>query len=133
MNKTFKSGDKVRALTTWSQWFKKGDILTVSHMTQDGDRTEADGLWVYVSSPNFDHAGGFYPENFELVSSSEFNISTATDQELADEYRRLVNEATAMFLTLRERGYTVKTDTGMIIAPSTRRRIFKKVESTVEL
>jgi hypothetical protein len=43
----------------------------------------------------------------KIDKPKEFDVSTATDQELANEYRRMCDERTAVFDELRNRGYSI--------------------------
>jgi hypothetical protein len=48
----------------------------------------------------------------DKVSDEPFNVSTATDQQLANEYRRLREEQRPVFDELRRRGYSINLSNG---------------------
>lgn len=81
--------------------------------------------------------GGCYKEWKVIFVSEEFNISTATDQELADEYRRSRREVTRPLVEeIRKRGYTMYFNGVPFtkpFAPDNKVVIKKTVTETVEL
>jgi hypothetical protein len=91
----FKVGDRVRAVNNWTCWFKEGDEFTVADVDN----------YIYIKHPKLGR-GGFRAENFELVTN-EFNVSTATDQELADEFRTTRKRLQELNDALVSRGFTV--------------------------
>jgi len=89
----FKVGDTVRCVRPRIGYFKYGEVCKVTSISPCGQ---------FVRVKNF--PSGHDPKDFELMSP-EFNISTATDQELADEYVRRVNAKNELFEELKSRGF----------------------------
>lgn len=104
---SFKVGDKVRALDNSLY----GPLVKDQIYTVKGDHPTTANAIVLVELPQL---SGFFPKRFEKVSE-EFNVSTATDQELANEYRRMCDKRTAVFDELRNRGYVVRSIDGMSV------------------
>jgi hypothetical protein len=112
--KMFKVGDRVRLTENYPLApFNKGDEGVVERVYN-----EMDGQ--YLVSFRVPSKGSCCCLNtrLELVSPASFNISTATDQELADEYRRNVNVVNDLLGALKDRGYTIDA-----IHPSLNKRV----------
>jgi hypothetical protein len=107
----FEIGNRIRCLNSVnSHGLVKGSVYTVSGINN------RQGFVLIKELPN--NVLGFFDHRFELVTDEVFNVSTATDQELADEYRRLLDSRVPIFNELKNRGFTVKTkNSGVCITP----------------
>jgi hypothetical protein len=102
----FKVGDKVRCISVCG-----GAAATVGRTYIIARRqTRADSLVFFTGDHN--SVTAMYASRFELVTPEELNVSSATDQELADEYRRRRDELREVYEVLTERGYTVNSQGG---------------------
>lgn len=120
----FKVGDKVRLIERYGAYNEGAeDIVTFVKEPYRGE--------------TLIHTKSFvcYSKRLELVSNG-FNISTATDQELADEYRRILGVSISCTDELVRRGYDVMYERGGVkykIAPIGKRFITKTIKETITL
>jgi hypothetical protein len=131
----FKVGDKVRLLEDYGTMVV-GEIYPVIGIEKlvgeyfDGRLTKQ---LVKVKLPNGTTNTGF-AFRFELVEEETFTVSAATDQELATEYRRVVNEAADLMETLQARGYTITSKHPVqgkkVVMVAARERVITKTETT---
>lgn len=116
----FPVGSKVRCIQQ-AGVLVKGKIYTV---------IRNDGSFTYVDTGLHPQANGYFHYRFEAVPEPEFNISTATDQELADEYRRFILEARPLRQELLNRGFTFthKKDGKILVFCETEDTVISKKE-----
>jgi hypothetical protein len=126
----FKVGDRVRVLPKHVNNHLKLNVVYVVEAVKN-PYGYFEGLDLQ-NVPKFSKDQGWHECRFELVSSAnEFNISTATDEELAAEYRRLTDERVACSIALRDRGYNLsRKDSGasLIVIQSDNINIVKRPE-----
>jgi hypothetical protein len=95
----FKVGDKVRVRETLMNYATEGETFTVERVNKN---------YVYIKSLK-GRIGCFFHHRFELVEAAKlFDISKATDQELADEIRRLQAQREEFTKILQNRGYLLR-------------------------
>lgn len=111
----FKIGDKVRFKEAYMDMAPKGttDVVTgVRNLKYTiGDRNST--YLIRLKNLKIE----VFNTRLELMEEGSFNVSTATDQELADEYRRLIALRAKLCSALESRGFSV-------IAPNGRKLIF---------
>lgn len=100
----FKAGDRVRC---------KDASLAKSYLTEGKEYiVESEQQRIKLKGIS----AGWYPSRFELVKkATSFDTSTATDQELADEYRRTTEQAYKLVYTLLKRGYEIFDREGTLV------------------
>lgn len=123
-NSKFSIGQKVVCVEAAAK-LKVGKTYTVKGFHPEYGFVIVDGV---------DREFGYFDHRFRAVEETEFNISTATDQALADEYRRVVNEVAPLLKELLDRGYSVTAPNeipgkNVRVVVSTK-RVIKKTETT---
>jgi len=106
----FEVGSFVRCVDNagWENHLTNGrtyEVVSFYHSTMNRAVGSEKGVTIKTDRGVF---ATFYNFRFEQIASSEpeFNLSTATDQELADEYRRLRAEDESIATELIKRGYS---------------------------
>lgn len=96
----FKVGDKVRLKMSYMTFpiGLTGTVTKIRPTERCGNTMIEVAFDVGTNTAAFDF-------RFERVSNSAFNISTATDQELANEYRRMQDERKPVYDELIRRGF----------------------------
>jgi hypothetical protein len=106
----FKVGDKVRFNQDVDCVARKGETGVVNGIKKaiyiEG-RQEEECLRLVKVSLTEGHTSKCFDFQLAKVSDEPFNVSTATDQQLANEYRRLREEQRPVFDELRRRGYSI--------------------------
>jgi hypothetical protein len=100
-NSKLNAGDRVRLNQDYME-FRKGDKGLVIY----GSESTRNAPLIRVMFN--DRLTSCYDFRLDKIDEpKEFTVSTATDQELANEYRRMCDERTAVFDELRNRGYSI--------------------------
>lgn len=124
--KNLRIGDKVRCINTSSTCLRYGKVYEVSGFNP--------GIGGVLLKEFPDNPVGFFPFRFELEPAPCFNPSTATDQELADEYRKQHTLTTEIETELCNRGFHIYNKFGQQMKTRTlERRIEKKEVTTISL
>jgi hypothetical protein len=99
----FKVGDKVRFNQDYGYVARKGETGVVTKIKKT-NHTKNKQTTIYIVTVSLTEGQTTECFDFRLdkVSDEPFNVSTATDQELADEYRRLRQEMKDEYRRLRE-------------------------------
>lgn len=118
MKNKFEVNDRVRVVEAYDGWLEVGDICTITMEESFGD-----GI-VCVTTPE-GKDGGFLTSHFAPIS----DVESMTDQQLADEYRRLDRELSELADELARRGFQFYDGDGVIIHDS--HFEIKKVETTI--
>jgi hypothetical protein len=124
--KMFKVGDRVRFKQGYMQ-YPVGSTGTVTGVKNCQSGKILVSVTVDGRETTFVYSG-----RLELIEKTGFNVSTATDQELADEIRRVWKEYVPLFLALKSRGYMLAAY-GCDGRSEPNYRVFKTVEQKIEL
>jgi hypothetical protein len=108
----FKVGDRVRCVVPGVFLkLKECPFGTVTYVGTKAEGNKDFGYWLKVTLENGKMLDNVLSFRFALVEEEKmFNISTATDKELADEYRRMRDEIVLVARALQDRNYTMRRD-----------------------
>lgn len=127
----FKKGDKVRCIDAGNhEKIKNNKVYTVEGPGFEL-RNSDDKL---IQLKEVTDGLGFFDYRFELVKK-EFCITKATDQELANEYRKTLETVHELGKAIRERGFVITYPNGTVLPPpkSIERIIRKEIREVIEL
>ena len=126
MNK-FKIGDRVRCVDAGNHHL----IKNKKEYVVEGPGFALNGPDPLIQLEGVKDYLGFFESRFELVKKS-FNIETATDQELADEVRRLWEQYAPVARALKNKGYSL-AGYGVGDESNVYYKVSKKVEQEINL
>lgn len=106
----FKVDDKVRLIEDYGNLKAgaEGRVTKVTSIEYEESGRKAKQMVSFQLGSAVSGSPYFTCFDFRLEKIKDFNLSTATDQELADEYRRGSVERLAIAQALRDRGYYFK-------------------------
>jgi len=117
----FKVGDKVRFNQDYGYCARKGDTGVVTRVKKvSTPYTEYGQTATHLVKVELTEGSTRECLDFRLdkVSDEPFNVSTATDQELADEYRRLLDLRLPVWEELINRGYLFRDGNNISMTPA---------------
>lgn len=126
----FAVGTRVKCIKSFGKHVLKGVEYTVIETDNSTNNIPDSETFGKVTTVQRDDGVVETCYAFRFEEVFKFNLATATDQELANEYRDCVNKGCDIVAELRRRGYTVTCKNGRLLSHENRERFISKTETT---